>query len=78
MYDKGLVKRDTSSRTHVYSPAMPEAAVQESVVGRLLTSLFAGSMEKLVLRALSSRPVSAEELSKIRKLITEKQSEPRE
>ncbi len=78
MYDKRLVKRDSSTRTHVYSAAMPEAAVQEGVLERLLTSVFAGSMEKLVLRALSSRPVSAEELANIRKLIMAKQSEPRE
>jgi BlaI family transcriptional regulator, penicillinase repressor len=76
MYDKRLLTRDSSSKIHVYTVAVSEAEVQEGVVGRLLDSVFAGSMEKLVLRALSSRPPSAEELSNIRKLIKAREADP--
>ncbi len=77
MLDKGLLKRDGSSKVHVYAAAVSETEVQESVVGRLLDSVFAGSMEKLLLRALSSRPPTTDELSKIRMLVKEQDADQR-
>jgi predicted transcriptional regulator len=77
MHEKGLLTRDATSKTHVYSPANPEAHVQEQVVNSLLERVFAGSTEKLVMRALSSSTVSAEELSRIKKLIKDKEQESR-
>jgi predicted transcriptional regulator len=71
MYEKGLLKRNESARTHIYLPAQSEAYVQEEVVDSLLDRVFAGSAEKLVLRALSSKKVSATELAKIKKVIAE-------
>jgi predicted transcriptional regulator len=46
-------------------------------VNSLLERVFAGSTEKLVMRALSSSTVSAEELSRIKKLIKDKEQESR-
>lgn len=71
MYEKGLLKRNESARTHIYLPTQSEAYVQEEVVDSLLDRVFAGSTEKLVLRALSSKKVSATELAKIKKVIAE-------
>jgi BlaI family transcriptional regulator, penicillinase repressor len=73
MYEKGLLKRDESEKTHIYTPARPEAHVQEEIVGSLLDRVFSGSTEKLVLRALSSKKVSAEELANIKKMINQKE-----
>ncbi len=73
MYEKGLLKRDESAKTHIYSPAHSEARVQEEIVGNLLDRVFAGSTEKLVLRALSRKKVSAEELANIKKLVNKKE-----
>jgi predicted transcriptional regulator len=42
------------------------------VVGSMLDRVFAGSTEKLVLRALSSKKVSAEELANIKKMVNQK------
>ena len=72
MYEKDLLKRDESSKTHIYLPAQSEAYVQEKVVGSMLDRVFAGSTEKLVLRALSSKNVSAEELANIKKMVNQK------
>ena len=36
MYEKGLLKRNESAKTHIYSPAQSEAHVQEGVVEGLL------------------------------------------
>ncbi|MDD5706255.1 MAG: BlaI/MecI/CopY family transcriptional regulator [Kiritimatiellae bacterium] len=69
MFEKGLLERDDSGFRHVYRPAISEARAQTQLVDRLLDKAFSGSAEKLVMRALSARKVSSEELAKIRKLI---------
>lgn len=69
MADKGLLVRDDSRFKHVYEPAVTEEKTQKQLVGNLLDKAFSGSAEKLVLRALSAKKVSAEELTKIRALL---------
>ena len=69
MAQKGLLERDASSRTHVYRPTTSEEGMQEHMVKDLLQKVFAGSSEKLVMRALSAKKVSPTELERIRNLI---------
>jgi BlaI family penicillinase repressor len=69
MFDKGLLDRNESERTHVYRAAIPKADMQNRLVARLLDKAFAGSAEALVMRALSATKVSAQELAKIRALL---------
>ncbi|MBN2180403.1 MAG: BlaI/MecI/CopY family transcriptional regulator [Sedimentisphaerales bacterium] len=71
MTDKGLLRRDDSRFKHVYKPALTEEKAQKQLVGDLLEKAFSGSAEKLVMRALSAKKVSAKELSKIRKMLDE-------
>jgi predicted transcriptional regulator len=68
MTDKGLLVRGTE-RAHVYKPAVSEEKTQRQLLGDLLDSVFAGSAEKLVMRALSARKVSVEELRRIRAML---------
>ncbi len=63
--------RDTNRRGHVYRPALSEERTQKQVVQDLLDRVFAGSAEKLVLRALSARKVSPTELKRIREMLDE-------
>ena len=69
MAEKGLLVRDKSQHKHIYKPAISEEATQDQLVGDLLDRAFAGSAEKLVMRALSSKKVSAEELARIREIL---------
>ncbi len=69
MLEKGLVKRDSSSRAHIYDSAFQAEDVQTQLVENLLTDAFQGSAKNLILRALSVKPSSPEELAEIRKLI---------
>ncbi|MCK5473326.1 MAG: BlaI/MecI/CopY family transcriptional regulator, partial [Planctomycetes bacterium] len=69
MTEKGIVVRDDSKFQHIYKPAISEEKTQNQVVGDLLEKVFSGSAEKLVMRALSAKKVSAKELSKIKKMI---------
>ena len=69
MTEKGLLICDKSNFQHTYKPAKSEEKTQKQVVGDVLEKVFAGSAEKLVMRALSAKKVSPEELTKIKKMI---------
>ena len=69
MADKGLVKRNEASRTHVYSAIAGEHQTQQQLVRDLVDRAFGGSAAALVLRALSAEPTSDAELREIRQLI---------
>ena len=71
MHEKGLVSRDTSQRSHVYQPAVAREAVQSNLVNDLLDKAFEGSAQNLILRALSARPSTPEELDAIRAMLDE-------
>lgn len=75
MHEKGLLKRDDSSKTHVYFPMNSEEQIQSQVVGNLLDRVFSGSTEKLMMRILSSQSVTPEELSNLKKMIETKEKE---
>ncbi len=69
MMAKGLVKRDESQRSHVYRAAASEEQTQKRLVGDLLDRAFGGSAQALVMRALSVKPASDDELAAIRALL---------
>jgi predicted transcriptional regulator len=69
MSDKGLVTRDESSRTHVYTTRLSQDQTQRQLVSDLMDRAFGGSAAALVMQALSAHPATTEELEEIRKLI---------
>jgi len=71
MTDKGLLVRDDSGFQHIFKPASSEENTQKQLVGNMLERVFAGSAEKLVMRALSAKKISTEELAKIKKMLNE-------
>ena len=71
MFEKGLVQRDESERSHVYRPTHSKDATQKGMVSDLLERAFAGSARDLVLTALKAGRVSAKEKAEIRALLSE-------
>jgi predicted transcriptional regulator len=71
MADKGLLTRDESQRSHIYSAAVREDEVQSAFVSKMLTSVFRGSAMKLVQQALGTSKPSTAELKQIRALLDE-------
>lgn len=69
MTDKGLVLRDESDRSHVYSAAIKAEQTQRQLVRDLLQKAFGGSPAQLVVQALSEKKASADELAEIRRLL---------
>ena len=69
--NRGQDARDTNRRRHIYQPALSEERTQKELLQNLLDRVFAGSAEKLVMRALSARKVSPKELKRIREMLDE-------
>lgn len=75
MFDKGLLHRDTSSRSHVYRAAVSQQQTQTELLRRMVDQVFDGSAQKLVLQALSSQNATADELAEIRRLLDNMEGE---
>lgn len=76
MSEKGLVLRDTSQRAHVYRATHAEETMQRHLIHRLMDRAFGGSAVKLVMRALSDKKASPEELAQIRSLLDQMEEDP--
>jgi BlaI family penicillinase repressor len=74
MARKGWVERDETERSHIYRPAVSQQRAQRGLVGDLIDRAFSGSTSALVLRALSAKPVSAQELVEIRRFLDEQEN----
>ena len=71
MFEKNLVSRDTSNKTHIYKPVVTREKTQKQFVNKMINSLFAGSSAELVMHALGGHQASNDELEKIQTLIDE-------
>ncbi len=66
MHDKGLVTRDSSAKTHIYSAAVSEKHTQKSAVEKMINTLFKGSAADLIMQALGNHKASKEEIDEIK------------
>jgi predicted transcriptional regulator len=71
MHDKGLLDRDESVRSHVYSAKLKQSATQRQLVREFMDRVFDGATEQLVLHALSARDVTPAEVDEIRRMLDE-------
>jgi BlaI family penicillinase repressor len=70
MFEKGIVKRDDSNKTHIYQANVSKDSTQKQMVGKMVTALFGGSTTELVMQALGgSNSPSPKELDEIQKLL---------
>ncbi len=69
MFEKGLVKRDDSNKTHVYEALVSREKTQKQLVGKMVDTLFQGSPTQLVMQALGNHKTSRRELEEIQKLL---------
>ena len=69
MFEKGLVTRDDSSKTHIYQPAVTKQKTQKQLLDKMINTLFAGSSTQLVLQALGNQKTSKDELEEIQKYL---------
>ncbi|HVY74377.1 MAG TPA: BlaI/MecI/CopY family transcriptional regulator, partial [Puia sp.] len=69
MYEKGLVGRDDSVKTHIYHPEVSREKTQKHLIGKMISTLFGGSSTELVLHALGNHKATPEELEEIQQML---------
>ncbi|HEX6915598.1 MAG TPA: BlaI/MecI/CopY family transcriptional regulator [Chitinophagaceae bacterium] len=69
MFEKGLVKRDDSSKTHIYHANVSRESTQQQLVGKMVNTLFGGSSAQLAMQALGSANPSKDELDELQKIL---------
>ena len=77
MFEKKLLTRDESSRSHIYSAKYCAEQTQKQLVKDLVKRAFGGSTEKLVMQALSAKRATPEEINEIRRLLDEMEGDSR-
>lgn len=71
MHEKGMLKRDTSSKTHVYEAIVSQQQTQGQILKRMIDTVFNGSATQMVMQALGNHKANAEELEQIKKYLEE-------
>lgn len=71
MYEKQIVTRDNSKKTHIYFANISKEGTQKELVGKMINALFSGSSAELVMQALGNSQPSASELEDIEAYITQ-------
>ena len=74
MAEKGLVKRNTETRQHIYTAAIAEQVVQKGVLEKIIKTTFRGSASGLIMQALGQHKTSPEELEQIKAFIEQMES----
>lgn len=69
MYEKQLVTREASGKSHIYTAAIDRQTTQGQMVKRLIDSVFNGSAMSLVLQALGNHKPTGEELEQIKQYL---------
>src|ERR1044071_6326991 len=69
MFEKGLVVRDDSSRTHIYRANVSREKTQKQLMDKMVDALFSGSHTQLVMQALGAHEPSRRELEEIQQLL---------
>lgn len=69
MLEKGLVSRDTSSRTHIYTALINREKTQRQIVKKMIDNVFEGSAANLVMQALGNHKTNPEEIEKIKSFL---------
>jgi len=71
MFEKGLLTREQSGRSHVYKAKVKESDTKSSLLNNFIESTFNGSTASLVMQALGDHKTTRKELEMIRELLNE-------
>ncbi|MES3019492.1 MAG: BlaI/MecI/CopY family transcriptional regulator [Bacteroidota bacterium] len=71
MHEKGLLERETGSRTHIYKALVSQSKTSQNMLDSLIDNVFNGSAAQLVMQALSNKKSSKKEIEMIKKYLDE-------
>ena len=69
LHRKGKVRRELQGRAYVYEPVVSRAQAAGQAVGDLVSRMFGGSAESLVLSLVEARHLTPEKLAELSALI---------
>lgn len=69
MYDKGLVDRDATAKTHIYKAIVTQGQAQQNALDKIISTVFEGSTADLVIQALGNHRASNAEIDAIKKYL---------
>ena len=58
MHDKGMVERDTTSKTHLYKALVSREQAQQTALDKFISIVFKGSTSDLVMQARAQHRAS--------------------
>lgn len=75
MHEKGLVHRDESNMTHVYSALLEEGKTKSIVLKKFVDSVYEGSVKKLMLELLGNEKMNGKDLDTIKEMLNRLEDE---
>lgn len=69
MYEKGLLEREASGKSHVYKATIAREDAQGQMLQRMIDNVFSGSASQLVMQALGHHKSSPKEIEAIREYL---------
>jgi BlaI family penicillinase repressor len=69
--EKGHVRHEMEGRAYRYFPTVGSEAAGRSALGRIVDKIFHGSAELALARLVEERPISGEELERMRRILDE-------
>jgi predicted transcriptional regulator len=73
---KGRLKKTSSERAYLYTPAQPRSEVVGKMVHDFVKRVFDGSAKPLLVHLAENRKISPKELDEIRALLKDKRRKP--
>jgi predicted transcriptional regulator len=70
MHEKGMVARDESSMTHVYSALLEEQRTRGVVLKKFVDTMYEGSVKSLMLELLGNEKTTNKDWDTIKDLLT--------
>ena len=71
MHEKGMLQRDESSMTHVYSTRLEEGRTKGVVLKKFVDSMYNGSVKSLMLELLGNGQATNKQWDKIKDLLNQ-------
>lgn len=75
MHEKGMLQRDESNMTHVYSTRLEEGKTKGIVLKKLVDSMYNGSVKSLMLELLGNTETTGKQWDKIKDLLSQLKTE---
>jgi len=75
LHRKGKVRRELQGRAYVYEPVVSRAQAAGQAVGDLVSRMFGGSAESLVLSLVEARHLTPEKLAELSAMVDKSEEE---